>query len=284
MEEVLEVQGTVENGQLVIRVAQAVSIEENLERMRVQVLAEIDKALLMTGDGSIADLKKVVSYANRLIEDMNDKRKAVKNEVLKPCDMLKERIDSISAEVLKRVGAIKARINEDEERRLRERKAVIAEIITERLSKADGRVEAYIRKCIGNFYNIKWENFSASVKSIELEVDKRVIQIEQDLAALALIANPTIQAAVQLKYEETGNIALCLAYQHSLEVAEADAKRREAQKSEPTTEPITQQHEEKVLESDGLVEVSFRVKATMAKITALKQFMKENGILYGSVK
>jgi hypothetical protein len=140
---------------------------------------------------------------------------------------------------------------------------------------------------------------------IRREIDEKIAGIKSDLEALDVFGEGNANAnAIALHYQRTGSLAESIALKKQLEQAEADRLARENAKKEQEVElPKENPHRTIGTEvpprffkedadasdvadepDDPIIDAKFKVRAERSKIQALAAYMKEHGILYGSIK
>lgn len=314
-------------------------IFDNLQEIKRQIIEEINSEMGKINPDSIDEAKKLITKTNKIIDDIETKRKAVGKEYTKPYDTLCDFVKTIKVDIAKLIVPLRESVEKAEEERLVKRRAVIDQAILDRLKADDAKACSSIILGCSWFKDKKWENSTMTVKKLTSEIDAQVAKVVAEIEQLDLMGDGPITIAVVDKYKQSGSLVDSLKYRHNLEdaqreqqerikaanearlanearVALAEADRiaalerdkedkleREAIKeesgclveSEPveekpvsygSTEPpkfIREQDTSPVVE-DKEVDTAFRVRAKMSKIVTLKQFMKDNGILYGPVK
>jgi hypothetical protein len=288
-QEPIEVDGMVEiqDGDeplaLEIRITKEGEIYENLEAIKSDLVAQVRDAIVKIASGE-ATPKKVQAYANKLVEDLDKKRIAVKKAWMQPYDKLDKRCKDIKEEINSIIEPVKQAIAQAEQDRIEKRKVAIGEIVDERLAKEKLAIEGFLRKCSW-LTNEKWLNASVSEATIAKDFDKMVTQAVAEITELDLVADGAISAAVADNYQRYGNMASALSYKRQLVQAEAERAEREAARNAvkdtpPVSTPFTPPQSQ---DEDPVEERSFRVKARHSQLVALAQYMTHNGIKFGSV-
>lgn len=192
-------------------------IAENLNIMESQILEEVNKAIIGVKEGDIAESKRVVGYANKLIKDMEQRRIFVKREYSRPVDRLYKRTDEIIEKITKAMSSLTLAISEKEKKDIEEKNALITSIKNKRLSEEKEEVDAYIRKCAW-FNSASWMNKGFTEKKIFTEIDEKVRKIVDDLNELDTMndGNPNA-AAIAMSYQKYGVLSQALAFKRELE-------------------------------------------------------------------
>jgi hypothetical protein len=199
-------------------------IAENLNVMESQILEEVNKAIIGVKDGDIAESKRVVGYANKLIKDMEQRRIFVKREYSRPVDRLYKRTDEIIEKITKAMSSLTLAISEKEKKDIEEKNALITSIKNKRLSEEKEEIDAYIRKCAW-FNSASWMNKGFTEKKIIADIDEKVKKIVDDLNELDTMndGNPNA-AAIAMSYQKYGVLSQALAFKRELE-REDDARK-----------------------------------------------------------
>ena len=292
-QEPIEVEGMVETQcdaeplALEIRITKEGEIYENLEANKSDLVAQVRDAIVKIASGD-ATPKKVQAYANKLVEDLDKKRIAVKKVWMQPYDRLDKRCKDIKEEINSIIEPVRQAIAQAEQERVEKRKEAIAEIVNERLAKEVLAIEGFLRKCSW-LTNEKWLNASVSETAIAKEFDKMATQAVAEIMELDLASDGAVAAAVADNYQKYGNMANAMSYKRQLMQAETERAEREAARkammdtppvSAPLTPPATPPHTQ---EEDPVEERSFKVVARHSQLVDLAQYMKNNGIRFGSV-
>ena len=310
-------------------------IFDNLREIKRQVLEQVNDEIAKVNPDNVDEAKKLITKVNKIIDDIETKRKAVGKEYNKPYETLCDYIKTIKAEVATLIVPLRESVDKAEEERLKIRRAKIDQAIIDRLNADDAKACSDIILSCTWFKDKRWENSSVTVKKVVSEIDTKITQVVGEIEQLDLMGDGSITIAVVDKYKQSGSLVESLRYRHDLEDAErsrqerlkkaeeerlAEQQRKEQAEAE-RLDALNQQNEEEgerkaIQEESGafaqdqeetvtigtdnvpkfmapnpveqkveeLVDTAFRIRATMAKIDSLKQFMKDNGILYGPVK
>jgi uncharacterized protein YoxC len=300
-------------------------IFDNLQEIKRQIIEEINSEMAKINPDSVDEAKKLIVKTNKIIDDIETKRKAVGKEYTKPYDTLCDFVKTIRADIATLIVPLRNSVDKAEEERLRIRRAVIDQAILDRLARDDAKACSPIILGCSWFKDKKWENSSVTVKKVVSEIDVNVTRVVSEIEQLDLMGDGPITIAVVDKYKQSGSLVESLRYRHDLEAADKarqerikaaeedriseqmrkeqaeierinalkigseDNDEREAIQAESGVSPEAIKNTNPIEEpkkeiEDKEVDTAFRVRAKMSKITALKQYMKDNGILYGPVK
>lgn len=245
---------------------------------------------------SAKEAKKLLAQLRKYPNEIDSRRRQSKKDWMTPFTKFEDEVKKFVEEMNEVIVPIEAQVAKFEQKRIEQKRIEIDEEKMERLAKEEEHVEAYIRKLTW-FDDPKWENSSTSMAKIRREIDEKVLQIKSDLEALDVFGEGNADAnAIALHYQRTGSLAESITLKKQLEQAEADRIAREKAKQtieEPkenqhrtigTPEPPKFMQEKEAHVDDPVIDAKFKVRAERSKIVALTEYMKLNGILYGTIK
>lgn len=158
------------------------SIEANfdaLERHVDELLAPYEGATYdLADDGAIRDAKRDRAYLNGVAKDIDERRKAVKREYMRPYDAFDSRATAIVAKVRAASSSIKAQLDEAEARRREGRLAELREHY-EGFAGLLAPVVPYER-----FHEDRWLNKTVRPAKAFEELDAKVEKVAKDWEAL----------------------------------------------------------------------------------------------------
>ncbi|MFA5453499.1 MAG: DUF1351 domain-containing protein [Candidatus Methanomethylophilaceae archaeon] len=258
-EEALELEGFVENPSqeeqgLVIQLAVETrgTINDNLEKAEVEIIKKVRDAIEQAKSGDLVKAKKVVSFANNQIKDLNQKRISVKNEWMKPLDDIASKIKEIERKIGDELKPLTDEISIQEEKELDEKIKLIKKLKDSRIDKESLAISIFIRGCKW-FDNPSWTNKGYTEPKITKEIDAKVLEIVGNLEALDLIGEGNRNSsAISLKYQESGNLSQAIAYRKQLEEADRQEEERKAKKKEEEQDRIAKEQQEKEARDERL--------------------------------
>lgn len=141
-------------------------------------------------------------------------------------------------------------------------------------------------------FNPKWENKGYSIELAQEEIYEAIMGTANDLDAIREMGGNDTPYLLDV-YKQTHSMTAVVrkaselktmrereeARKREAEEAAARAKERFAQTISAAQAPVVEEESEP--EAEPLVTVSFRVTCTKSQLTALGQYMKQNGIKYG---
>lgn len=243
------------------------------------------------GDAEIAEAKKDAADLRKLAAKIDDRRKEMKRQYLKPYEEFEKQAKELTGLIQAQVDEIAAQVKAfDEERRARKLekiRAIYAEIF--------GDLAELVP--LEKFMPPKWLNVTTTrMPQIEAELRAREGSISAALSSIkALGLDSETEAHITHVYLETLDLSRALAEKTRIEderakLAEYEAKRqREA--AEPPAKPEPQEPRPEPPEPrqvdtrkpEQIFVVRFWAEGSKSQIMGLRQYMKDNGIEYGPV-
>ena len=287
------------------------NIEFNYEELKKELADKLVKYKGTTYDDSaIALAKKDRAALNNLKKAIDDKRKEIKNECLKPYNDFEAKVKDILGMIDKPVLEIDTQIKNYEERVKAEKKSEIETYFNENI----GDLLKILK--FNNVFNEKWLNATASMKSIKTEIDETIQRVNSDLEVIKGL-NSEFDTELMNEYLVTFDLSAVLRKKTMLEerkkaLAELEEKKKqqEAERQaarQQLAEQQAREQEQAQIESevnqainntfDGNVtekienkplqekiyELDFRIWGTQKQIDMLKEFFANKGIKYGRV-
>lgn len=280
--------------QKIIEVKQLPEIVEQLEKVSSVVKKSVSKALSMDCNAdTVKEVKKVRSGLNKEFEELEDRRKFVKKQILSKYEefeeVYKEKISAIygdaDKELKDKIEAVENELKKQKEDQIRE---FVEEYIK---SKHLEDILDYDK------FDIKI-TLTNSMKSIKDGITKFVDRIENEVKLIGL---EEYKEEIMVEYKKTLDLAyskLAVVERHKEieKIKEQESviqkvKEREQQAVQMVVEeiktPVEVVEEEEPIfsvleeqESEMELTVSFEVTATKEKLKQLKQFLVEGGYKY----
>lgn len=141
-------------------------LEERLKEFDTAVFTEESKAILRS---ELASLRKLVT-------SINDRKKSVKVEILKPYESFEKEIKDLVSIIEKRINALDKQLTEIEEERIRKRKKEI-DVLYLKLIPEDIREILPLQK----IYDQRWNNASTKIKKIREDLQAMADKVVQDI-------------------------------------------------------------------------------------------------------
>lgn len=241
-----------------------------------------DYASVVYGDEDIKQAKEDRANLNRLKKALNDRRIEIEKEYMKPFLEFKNGINELISMIDEPTQMIDARIKEYEERKKEEKKAAIEELF-------EGMEEKPEWLSLGQIWNPRWLNATASMKSIGEEIAGSLLRIGQDLATLGALPEFGFEATEEYKRTLDINRAVAEGQRHAdiqrrkMERLEEE-RRREKEAAQRAAkielEPDYSQDEVVYPAIDERSWVTFRAYLSTDDAIALKEFFMKRGIVF----
>lgn len=210
------------------------AIQWNFEELKVALGNEMKRYEAMVYDEkSVGDAKKDVASLRKLKTAVEDKRKGIKEECLKPYEAIEIQAKELVKLIDKPIELIDKQVKEYE----RIRKENCKKAILEYMKKAFAEIpEAIASKGKTKLYDPRWENATAKKKDWTSAIDERVAGLKADLSVLEEIEEEFREDA---KTAYSGNLLLADAMKKVSElrvqkekILEAERKRKAAEEAE----------------------------------------------------
>lgn len=275
------------------------AISFNFEELKneLQVKTEQYTKLVYTDD-NIKTAKEDRADLNRLKKALNDERLRLQREYMKPFEGFKKQVDEIIGIIDRPVLAIDRQIKEYEAIKQDEKKHKIEELFGSLLFPEFVKLDEKI-------FNPKWLNASVSLKQIEDSLQETKAEIIRNCQTLATLPSYSHEAVIY--YQRTLDVTGALAKVRELTEIEEAKKKMLANMAEYNK--AANEYQEKVeqaaeQEKPALIEVApienipvtedtpeeekmwVAFEAYLSNTTAakLKEFFKENNIMYRPIK
>jgi hypothetical protein len=276
------------------------SIEFNHESIKQELAVRLEKYNgLVYSDDSIKEAKADRATLNKFKEAIENKRKEIKKQCLKPYEDFETKIKDIVAMIDKPILAIDGQVKAYEKIKKDEKLQAIETFYLDKVMDLKDIVP------FDRVFNQKWLNTTYKETDIHKEINDLFLRVESDLAVLGELESEyeaqlkdfylknydltaTLQENKRLK-EQAEKLAEYNRQQEekkriAKEQAEKAKAEREVNRPQPTTEPAKSFDD---LISDDAPDpkhiIDFRVWATAEQLNTLKQFLVSNGIKYGRV-
>ena len=203
-------------------------------------------------DENLKESKKLVSTMNKRVTEMNDRRKEVKNEILKPYASFEQQVKTIESVVRDAENHVRTQVRDLAEQERDSKRKEIADIF-------DMRIQHYDFESImgfGDFIENKHLNKSYSVSKVEDDLVQWLETVRQDLQTIdkLSVGNEPYKNDLIMEYQSTQNISKTIdniekVYEQKRRIADQakqrelqakrDARKQEEQKDETEQYSIT---------------------------------------------
>lgn len=250
----------------VITLKQLPIIEQTLDAISQQIDYDIEQSKKMVSsnpDKTTSHLKKIRAKLKKDFNLIEEQRKAVKSEIMRPYlefeNLYKEKISDKYKEADKyfkdQIDELENEVKTEKEEKI---KAYFNDLV---LSKG-------IR--IIDFKDLQIKvNLSGSLKSYYEQVEKKVNKIDSDLKAIS-----------NIETDENTKLDILYEYRKTLDLSGAMLKIEDKkQELEKISEPKDKKEVLEAPEDDEVFTMTFTVKGSKKKLKALKQYLIENKLI-----
>ena len=227
----------------------------------------------------IAEAKSDTAKLNKLKKALSDERVSRKKDFMKPFETFEEQVKELCGMIDEATSGIKAQLDTYEQKRIEEKRTAIREMFSEIASEYDSLDFITLEK----IYNPKWENKSVTDKAIATEITEVFEKAVKDLEIISKMPNFSFEAKEVYKTTLDLNKAIAegerMAQVQEAKRQEALRKAQEEIEARKHIEELNQLPKaEATVEAEPTYEFSFKVRITMEKALALKDFCTANGI------
>lgn len=264
---------------------------DNFEELKAELQPKLQQyASLVVSEEGISAAKKDKAELNKLRTAVEDQRKAVKKQCLELQTTFETQCKELVGMIDEPIAAIDGQIRSFEEKKKQDKHDELAAYF------ADVNELPFVR--LEDVLDPKWANVTAKLDKLKEGIAQKVGQLSRDFAEIKeLYSDSALLTAILDRFAETKSKADALSYAAVLEKRDQLRLEEEAQKSE--LERIRQEKEaarkaETIVEKgyippadtvtkttvqpNQLLGGCFAIKCTRQQLSALRQFMKEEGI------
>lgn len=260
-----------------------VAVPFNYEELKKQIAEKTQpyKGLIVTED-AIPAAKTDLANLRRLEKAIDDRRKAVKKEYNAPYMEFEAKIKDILSDIQTAIENIDGQV-----------KGFEAKSDEEKL----GRIKVFYNLAFGNLAKVvpfdrinnpKWLNKGYKKADIEAEISKMANDLRDNVDSVKALKSENEDALLRKLYL-TMDMGEVMKEQAALNAIAEARKAKIAQMVEEAKKTVSAAYQEPteafaVDTPELLQEIKFVVWVTQAQKAALRNFLVENGIRYGSVK
>ena len=278
--EIIEALVPVETELIIVK--QIPVIEERLRSVKAEVERRVENALaLAVGAESIQQAKEIRTDLRKEFQQMEERRKAVKSQVIAPYNKFEATYKDCISDTYQRADAILKKIVDDGERTIKQRCE-------------DGLREYFSELCTGNHLDfLRYEqtgvvvDMTSAKAKTPTKLRNALKQFVDDVVqAVDLISKMDDAAEIMVEYKRSLNLGASVAAvqdRHRRLEAEkiAAAQREEAKAQEAEVIRNVQSFAPPVeMEQPKRATVTFTVTDTVDRLRLLKQFLVSNGYEY----
>lgn len=277
--------------ELVVKTKPA-TIEENLKDLEVWLVGEITPFVGQEKSVSVdnlKDAKKSLADLRKLQEQLEKKRKSIKNQVLKPYKdfegKYKKAVDVLTKHIFKLDNAVKNL----EEKQKQEKLEKIEAMIAEKIEDLEENLQTAI-KSIPTLRNPKWINKAYSLSKIDSELDDKIDDIRNDLMTLSEVEDEYFAIALET-YRNAGLSRALLKVAEQKKQKEELRRFKEASKAEkeekigksldwdiPIPVESTETAQNEPTSEDILIKANFTVTGKKSDISRIKAIIQDMGL------
>lgn len=252
----------------VVQTSGAIKVNfDELERKLEEKLSEYNGAVFtedskLTAKGELANLRK-------LRKDIEDSRKRVKAEWMKPYDDFKVRVDGLLQIVDKPINLIDGQLKEMEELRVQKKKAEIQAAYDAVI----GEMKEYLP--LEKIYDKKWENATVKIPAVKKSMIEVIGTVYEAVNTIKNMSSESVPKALEM-YKRDLSLANAVAYINTYESQRIEILRKEEEKKrEFEIERIRAEERKRVIE-----EQQIREEARKETIEQLKTVNEEKAAGY----
>lgn len=265
------------NGDFVKALPQILSNLEEVKTWAITATAQ-DRRTIVTEE-TIDTAKARCADINRVVKAIDEKRKSVKGEYIKPYELFDRACKEVISELNESKDALWSQVQSFEEQRKAEKEAKLKTYWEEQIGEY-GRYRTWEKIC-----DSKWLAKTKKLDVCQKEIDAIVARIKTDVAAIKAL-NSEFEVALLATYS-WADIGQVLQYKADLE-AEKAAQKAKTDEKQPLARENTENGtpEQEPVQNDTteqLIDIEFRVVCTVTQLKALGEYMRNNGIKYGKI-
>lgn len=207
-------------------------IEENFTEAKAYLASQLEayKSVVFTED-TRKDAKDTVAQLRKDKKALQDKIKDVKKEYMKPFDDFMVKANELMLLYDEPIVYINAQIEDFEQKRREEKREQIQDIYHELVPEAEWQEVIPLAKIA----NPKWENATATVKSIKEEIMQYKENAKTAYTAIKAMASDKEAEALEM-YKRTFNLNECMDYLNRYEQQKKEVLERERQREQAEAE------------------------------------------------
>lgn len=267
-------------------------IEFNYEELQAYLGERLEKyRTLVVAEDGIKAAKSDRAALNKLRSALEDSRKGVKADCLRPYESFEVKIKALTGMIEGAIQNIDTQVKGFEEAKKQEKRA---------------KIEAFFAENIGNLAELlpleklwtpKWLNATVKLPAVQEEILASIRRVKNDIGIIRAM-KVGCEAQMIDRYLQTLDMSAALAEKTRFEeqqkkLAEYQARSQQQAPAEDKPAPAVQTEEPAqtataqgtpAAEPSELRQIDFRVWVTPDQMRALRQFLIDNKIRYGRVQ
>ena len=243
-------------------------IEFNYEELKQELTANLGRyESMIYSEDNIKSAKEDRANLNKLSKALDERRKEIKKDFMKPYTEFEEKIKDLITLVDKTSKKVDSQVKFYEDKTKQEKKDIIKAIYDENIGE--------LKKIVSfeKLFKDKWLNVSESLSKVSQELMEEIERIKQEYGTLQkVIAGDPSEEQLKMFFFSILSLERTLAQKEIVE-----AERQKLKEIEASNQQVTKTAD------NELIEVKFRVLATNEQLKLLSEFLIKNNIKYGRV-
>lgn len=231
-------------------------------------------------ESNVKQAKARKSDLNKIRKTIDDSRKIMKKDCLRPYEVMEEKYNLIFSWIDEPIQAIDRQLKAIENAEIQAKRDVLEKFFSEE--------NMFCFLSLDDVLNPKWQNKTEKTENLMKEIKSEILKIKADYEDVkTMYSDSQLWTAIKLEFaEKRGNKTETLAYALKLERLFQSEQRKNVQndceaissKSSIITPETVQTPVKNDFGSSHALSGTFRVTGTESQIIALRDFMKNNGI------
>ena len=261
-------------------------------------MTEKDRKLVLRTDEDFEQAKKRCAAINKLVADIDARRKYVKKEYIAPYELFEKSIKEVTGVLTEAKDNLWSQVTEAEEAAKAAKETKYRSYFEQQAD--ENQISTY--RAWSQIFDKTWLNKSKTADVVFSEIDAKIKAVVEELNAIAAL-NSEFETELLRQYKNGGTITQILTLNSELKKQKEENERRKAElaarikaeqqeresraESRAATEnaaerqPAAQNEQDEPTEQ--LITVDFRVRCTPQQLRELGAYMKANNIHYGKV-
>lgn len=243
-------------------------IEFNYEELKQELTANLGRyESMIYSEDNIKSAKEDRANLNKLSKALDERRKEIKKDFMKPYTEFEEKIKDLITLVDKTSKKVDSQVKFYEDKTKQEKKDIIKAIYDENIGE--------LKKLVSfeKLFKDKWLNVSESLSKVSQELMEEIERIKQEYGTLQkVIAGDPSEEQLKMFFFSILSLERTLAQKEIVE-----AERQKLKEIEASNRQVTKTAD------NELKELKFRVLATNKQLKLLSEFLINNNIKYGRV-
>ncbi len=243
-------------------------IEFNYEELKQELTANLGHyESMIYSEDNIKSAKEDRANLNKLSKALDERRKEIKKDFMKPYTEFEEKIKDLITLVDKTSKKVDSQVKFYEDKTKQEKKDIIKAIYDENIGE--------LKKLVSfeKLFKDKWLNVSESLSKVSQELMEEIERIKQEYGTLQkVIAGDPSEEQLKMFFFSILSLERTLVQKEIVE-----AERQKLKEIEASNRQVTKTAD------NELIEVKFRVLATNGQLKLLSEFLINNNIKYGRV-